>query len=154
MVFYPSSFDDLEQHDGKHLYAIKSATLIRQLPASHGLCTHVVCIFLKIQGPPLLCRGFCFTLRKHAHAIYRDFFRCKNKKKRSLENVGIFNILAQNIDCGYTLEPPRRGCSNEYPQSIFRIKNKENRYTPVNQFYYIKLGFEGVYYSWTCFPDI
>ena len=27
----------------------------------------------------------------------------------------IFLIFAQNIDCGYTLEPPRRGGSNEYP---------------------------------------
>ena len=30
----------------------------------------------------------------------------------------IFHIAAQNIDCGYSLEPPRRGESNEYPQSI------------------------------------
>ena len=30
-----------------------------------------------------------------------------------------FHISAQNIDCGYTLEPPRRGGSNEYPQSMF-----------------------------------
>ena len=28
-------------------------------------------------------------------------------------------ISAQNIDCGYSLEPPRRGGSNEYPQSMF-----------------------------------
>ena len=32
---------------------------------------------------------------------------------------------AQNIDCGYTLEPPRRGGSNEYPQSMFWSKNKK-----------------------------
>ena len=31
----------------------------------------------------------------------------------------IFRISAQNIDCGYSLEPPRRGGSNEYPQSMF-----------------------------------
>ena len=30
----------------------------------------------------------------------------------------IFLIFAQNIDCGYTLEPPQLGGSNEYPQSI------------------------------------
>ena len=30
-----------------------------------------------------------------------------------------FLISAQNIDCGYSLEPPRRGGSNEYPQSMF-----------------------------------
>ena len=31
----------------------------------------------------------------------------------------IFHISAQNIDCGYSLKPPRRGGSNEYPQSMF-----------------------------------
>ena len=30
-----------------------------------------------------------------------------------------FLISAENIDCGYPLEPPRRGGSNEYPQSMF-----------------------------------
>ena len=28
-------------------------------------------------------------------------------------------ISAKKIDCGYSLEPPRRGDSNEYPQSMF-----------------------------------
>ena len=42
----------------------------------------------------------------------------------------MFNIFAENIDCGYTLEPPGRGGSNEYPRSMFWIKNKKNRYTP------------------------
>ena len=31
----------------------------------------------------------------------------------------IFLISAQNIDCGYSSEPPRQGGSNEYPQSMF-----------------------------------
>ena len=31
----------------------------------------------------------------------------------------IFLITAKNIDCGFSLEPPRRGGSNEYPQSMF-----------------------------------
>ena len=48
-----------------------------------------------------------------------------NRKKND-----VFNISAQNIDCGYTFEPPQRGGSNEYPQSMFWIKIKENRYTP------------------------
>ena len=30
-----------------------------------------------------------------------------------------FLISAQNIDCGYSLEPPHRGGSNEYAQSMF-----------------------------------
>ena len=39
-------------------------------------------------------------------------------------------IIAQNIDCGNTLEQSRRGGSNEYPQSMFWSKNKKNRYSP------------------------
>ena len=31
----------------------------------------------------------------------------------------IFLISAQNVDCWYSLEPPRRGGSNEYPQSMY-----------------------------------
>ena len=30
-----------------------------------------------------------------------------------------FLFLLQNIDCGYSLEPPRRGGSNVYPHSMF-----------------------------------
>ena len=47
-----------------------------------------------------------------------------------LKIFDIFLIFAQNIDCGYTLEPPRRGGSNEYPQSMFWSKNKKNGYNP------------------------
>ena len=36
-----------------------------------------------------------------------------------MKNSDIFHISAQNIDCGYFLEPLRRGGSNEYPQSMF-----------------------------------
>ena len=31
----------------------------------------------------------------------------------------IFLFLLKNIECGYSLEPPRWGGSNEYPQSMF-----------------------------------
>ena len=54
----------------------------------------------------------------------------KNEEKKSEEKIDILLIFAQDIDCGYTLEPPRRGGSNEYPQSMFWSKNKKNRYTP------------------------
>ena len=56
----------------------------------------------------------------------------------------IFHISAQNIDFGYSLEPPRRGGSNEYPQSTFLSRNKKNNVYPCKpQFYYIKVGFKG-----------
>ena len=45
---------------------------------------------------------------------------------------GIFHISAQNIDCGYSLEPPRRDGSNKYPQSMFWAELRKIMYTPVN----------------------
>ena len=57
----------------------------------------------------------------------------------------IFHISSQNIDCGYSFEPPRRGGSNEYPQSMFLGRNKKNNIYPCKpQFYYIKVGFKEV----------
>ena len=65
----------------------------------------------------------------------------------------IFLIFAQSIDCGYALEPPQRGGSNEYPQSMFWNKNKKNVYPCKPQFYYIKVGCKGVFVTRTCFRD-
>ena len=47
-----------------------------------------------------------------------------------MKNIDIFLISAQNIDCRYSLEPPRRGGSNEYPHSMFlsRIEAGSNEY--------------------------
>ena len=44
---------------------------------------------------------------------YVENFTSKNRKF-SGKNSDIFHISAQNIDCGYSLEPPRRSGSNEY----------------------------------------
>ena len=52
-------------------------------------------------------------------------------------------MSAQNRDCGYALEPPRRGDSNEYPQSIFSRNKKNDVYPCKPQFYYIKVEFKG-----------
>ena len=49
-----------------------------------------------------------------------------------IKNSEIFHISAQNINCGYSLEPPRRGGFNKYPQSMFLSRNKKIMYTPVN----------------------
>ena len=51
----------------------------------------------------------------------------------------------ENIDCGYSLEPPQWGGSNEYPQSVFGAEIRNIMYTPCKpQFYNIKVGFKGV----------
>ena len=49
--------------------------------------------------------------------IYRIFYHQKNENFQ-IKKSDIFLISAQNIDCGYSLEP-HRGGSNEYPQSMF-----------------------------------
>ena len=36
----------------------------------------------------------------------------------------IFLISAQDIDCGYSLEPPRRGGSSKYPQCFMQKYEK------------------------------
>ena len=76
--------------------------------------------------------------------VYWNFYNQK------IENFQIkilifFLFLLKNIDCGYSLEPPHRGGSNEYPQSMFLSRNKKNNVYPCKpHFYYIKVGFKGV----------
>ena len=65
---------------------------------------------------------------------YTEIFKVVKNENFQLNYFYIFLIFAQNIDCGYTLELPRRGGSNEYPQSMFWSRNKKNRYTHANHF--------------------
>ena len=58
---------------------------------------------------------------------YTVIFKVVKNENFQWKFVDIFLIFAQNIDCGYTLEPPPRGGSNEYPQSMFWSKNKNQR---------------------------
>ena len=84
------------------------------------------------------------SLRKHAYSNMRKILPPKNENFQ-IKKLDIFHVSDQNIDCGYSLEPPRRGGSNEYPQSIFLSRNKKiNVYPCKPQFYYIKVGFKGV----------
>ena len=75
---------------------------------------------------------------------YIDNFTTQNRKIFQIKKSDIFHIPGQNIDCGYSLEPPLRGGSNEYPQAMFLSKNKKNNIYPCKpQFYHIKVGFKG-----------
>ena len=85
------------------------------------------------------------SLRKHAYSNILKIPPPPKNWKFSDKNSDIFHISAQNIDCGYSLEPLRRSGSNEYPQSMFLSRNKKNNVYPCKpQFYYITLGFKGV----------
>ena len=75
--------------------------------------------------------------------IYWTFYHQKMKIFRW--KIMIIFIFLLKIDCVYSLEPPHRGGSNEYPQSLFLSRNKKNNVYPCKpQFYYIKVGFKGV----------
>ena len=63
---------------------------------------------------------------------YTENFTSKNLKFSDKNLWYFFHIFAQNIDCGYSLEPPRRGGSNEYQQSMFRAKIWKIMYTHIN----------------------
>ena len=56
-------------------------------------------------------------------------FTTKNCKFSDI-NSDIFHISAQNIDCGYSLEQPHCGGSNEYSQSMILSRNKKNNVYP------------------------
>ena len=53
--------------------------------------------------------------RKHTYSNILKNFPPKNENFQ-IKISDIFHISAQNIDCGYSLEPPRRGGSNELPR--------------------------------------
>ena len=69
------------------------------------------------------------TITKTRLFKYIEKFASKNWKF-SDKNSDIFHISAQNIDCRYLLEPPRRGGSKEYPQSMIFSRNKNNNVYP------------------------
>ena len=46
-------------------------------------------------------------------------FHARKNDNFHLKIFDYFLIFAKNIDCGYTLEPPHWGGSNEYPQYMF-----------------------------------
>ena len=112
----------------QHIYPYFSAYVYPNYLASYWKATSATCG--TITKPPLF--------------KYIENFTTKNWKF-SDKKSNIFQISAQNIDCGYPLEPPRRGGSNEYPQSMFLSRNKKNNVYPCKpQFYYIKVGFKGI----------
>ena len=95
--------------------------------------------FLVILYLPLIQEGqlSVSTLRKYAYSNKKKISPPKSENFQ-IKNSDIYQISAQNIDCGYSLEPPWRGSSNEYPLSMLISRNKKN------SVYLCKLGFKGV----------
>ena len=112
---------------------------------SAALYLHYNLSFILIKIPFELFHRFRLTtLRKQAYSNTLKILP-PNMTNFQIKYSDIFHISAQNIDCGYSLEPPRRGGSNEYPQAMLLSRNNKNNVYPCKpQFYYIKVGFKGV----------
>ena len=61
----------------------------------------------------MLLLSYTMLLRKHA---YLNILKVLQPKKENFSDkkYDSFHISSQEIDCGYSFEPPRRGGSNEY----------------------------------------
>ena len=62
---------------------------------------------------------FFSPLRKHAYSNILKNLPQKKNETFQIKILIFFLFLLKNTDCGYSLEPPPRGGSNEYPQSMF-----------------------------------
>ena len=97
----------------------------------------IECCLLQILLGVLLVYKISAVVQDNVHyentpiQIYWKFY---NQKREifQIKNSDIFHIFAQNIDCGYSLEPPQWGGFNKYPQSMFLSKIRKIMYTPVN----------------------
>ena len=115
---------------------------LQDLKKYYGNAVTLLFIFLHI----LRHKGISFSkyITKTRLFKYIENFTTKtgnfSDKRKSL----IFFILLLKHS-GYSLQPTRRGGSNEYPQSMFLNRNKKNNVYPCKpQFYHIKVGFKGV----------
>ena len=77
--------------------------------------------------------------RKHACIILTPFNPTLTVKLGFTWGIHhFFSYFAKNIDCGFSLEPPRQGGgSNEYPQSMFW------EYEKYQNFFYLKFSLFG-----------
>ena len=130
-------FIELEEPGAHHLITNSSkAVLLLWLIWFHVLvsifvsCLHLLCAYLLMLLSSHLLRKNCSlslpdvffedvitkTCPCNVYPLEPHFFIVK------LGFAGVylnFLSLIQNIHCGYSLEPPRRGGSNVYPQCMF-----------------------------------
>ena len=83
---------------------------------------------------------------------YTENFLALENENFQKKKLNIFLNFAQNIDCGYTLEPPRRGSSNEYTL-CFGSKIRKIGIPLLISVLLYKVGYKGVYITRTYFPD-
>ena len=166
MVLFCRLSDKGSSLDGKHSLSLSSRSLFRRWLACRKTNEHVIKVVAlssvakTYQMYPVLNisnsngQGFLVCITKTRLFKYIQNISPPKTDNFSGKNFDIFHISAQNIDCGYSLEPPYQGGSNEYPQFMFLSRNKKiNVYPCKPQLYYIKVGFKGVKIIQACFRD-
>ena len=76
-------------------------------------------LFTRFDVFPHVSRCLLSYYYENTPMQYTGIFHSLKIDNFQMKNCDSFLIFAQNIDCGYTLEPPQGGGSNEYPQSMF-----------------------------------
>ena len=82
-----------------------------------------------------------YSLRKHAYSNILRILPPKTEKKLSDEKFWLFSYFGSKHRLWYLLEPPRRGGSTEYQQSMFLSRNKKINVNPSFSVY--KWGLRG-----------
>ena len=91
---------------------------------------------------------------KHVRAMYTPREPHFYLVKLGFAEVYLFFLfLLQNIDCGYSLEPPRQGGSNVYPQSMFRAKIRKLSNKILTKFSIFDTEKNSVYLAWASFHN-
>ena len=75
--------------------------------------------------------------------MYIENFTSKNLKFLYKNSCDILQMSDKNIDCLYSLEPPWRVDSNEYPQTIFLTKIRKHIVYPCKPGLLYKSGVYG-----------
>ena len=85
-------------------------------------------LLLTVHGRSLVFVHIFYHSLGQRSEIFVITVKVKDKApdKRGYPDKYFFLFLHENIYCGYSLEAPQRGASNEYPQHMFSCTNKKN----------------------------
>ena len=75
---------------------------------------------------------FEFRAKHYENTPIQIYWKFHHQKKSFQMKILIFFHIAQNIDCGYSLEPPQQGSSIEYPQSMFLSRKATHIFSAKN----------------------
>ena len=102
----------------------------------YGIKIVIYCINYRMKSTYLFIQLLCEPLRKHAYSNILKILLSKIENFQ-IKNSDIFHISAQNIDCGYSLEPPRRGGSKSTHDLCFLAEIRKRMYTHTNPIFTI-----------------